>query len=116
MITVKINGKDYEIEYGLRASFVLENELKMNTSQIINELESNQMSLKIFSSLFYVGLLSKNRGMTLDRALSIIDQIDSDFLTVYQKIIEEYFNSFSTKITPPENVDNGEKNAVKATA
>ena len=116
MITVKINGKDYEIEYGIRASFVLENELKMNTSQIINELESNQMSLKIFSSLFYVGLLSKNRGMTLDRALSIIDQIDSDFLTVYQKLIEEYFNSFSTKITPPENTENNEKNAVKATA
>lgn len=116
MITVKINGKDYEIEYGLRAAFVLENELKMNTSQIINELESNQMSLKIFSSLFYVGLLSKNRGMTLDRALSIIDQIDSDFLIVYQQIIEEYFNSFSTKITSPENVGNSEKNAVKATA
>ena len=116
MITVKINGKDYEIEYGLRASFVLENELKMNTSQIINELESNQMSLKIFSSLFYVGLLSKNRGMTLDRALSIIDQIGSDFLIVYQQIIEEYFDSFRMKITPPENTENNEKNAVKATA
>ena len=110
MITVKIGNKDYVIEFGLRAAYLIEDETKLTTTQIFEKFSENELNLRLFGTLFYAGLKSRDRGVTIDRALNIIDQIGDDFAEIYSAVVKEYIESFTAKVKPPVADEDNAKN------
>ena len=100
MRTITINGKNYTIEYGQNAVCALEDVVHMPLSEIIDTISKGGVNMRLIRALFWAGLLSHNRGLSLERAGDILDQAGSNFKAVYSAVGEELIDSFVMQIIP----------------
>lgn len=111
MREVTINGKKYEIEFGLNAVCSLEDTVKLTLSAIMEQVSRGVMDMRLFRAIFWAGLLAHNRGMTLERAGAILDQADTDYSSVVGEIVGELLDSFVMRIAPAPSEGQETKNA-----
>ena len=111
MREITINGKNYKIEFGFNAVCLLEDTVHQPLSAVMQQISNGVMDLRLMRAIFWAGLLAHNRGMTLERAGAILDQVDGDFPAVYTDIVSELTNSFVLRIMPPAAENKETKNA-----
>lgn len=108
MREITINGKNYEIEFGLNAVCLLEDAVHRPLHDIMDSLVAGVVDIRLARAVFWAGLLANNRGMTLERAGAILDQADKEYSVVLGTVYGELLDSFVMRIAPPED-DKGKK-------
>ncbi|ANZ45453.1 hypothetical protein [Cloacibacillus porcorum] len=120
MREIEINSRKYFIEYGQNALCALEDQMKESIPEIMDSLskepEKRLSSFRFTRALFWAGLKSRRRNITLEEAGDILEQSGSEYMNVIKIAIEEISNCMVSIFPASETEEEGAEKEKNVTA
>ena len=110
MRKIKLNGKEYTIEYGHNAICAIEDVLgARNITEIITVAFQGKSSFRMMRAIVWGGMLAEHRNITLEGVGEILDS-DKDSFDAAQEAFAELVTSVNGVLKVAEKKDEKTKN------